>query len=226
MCKQDNYKKVDDYEKRLGIGHDIPRLKAAFEKAWDIRNFEIDKFWQRSAYFWGFIAFIFGGYVYSITCESSCIVKEMYLDLYIILLGSIFSVAWLLVIKGSKRWQDNWEAHIDKLEDEITGPLYKTLFYKGKWFFSVSKINERLAWVVITVWFFLFIRYIFDNCKMFKNMLECFSQFKIIIFVIIPIIAAIVFIILLPIKCQTAKGKIKADLKNKTCVFLERISGE
>ena len=226
MAKEDNYKEVTDYKERLGINHDIKRLKAAFKKAWELRSFEIDKFWQRSAYFWGFIAFIFGGYVYCITGESSGIAKTMYFDLYMILLGGIFSVAWLLVICGSKRWQDNWEAHIDELEDEITGPLYKTVYYKKrKNYYSVSKISKALAIVVIVVWCILLIRYFFDNCMMSMNTLPCFTQFKEFFFVMLPIIAAIVCVFLLFIKCQTANGKNKADLNGKG-VFLERLSGE
>jgi hypothetical protein len=230
MDEEENYKEVKDYKERLGINHDIKRQKAAFKKAWEIRNFEIDKFWQRSIYFWGFIALIFTGYVYCITSESSCIVKAMYFDLYMILLGGIFSVAWLLVICGSKRWQDNWEAHIDKLEDEITGPLYKTLYYKGKGrrYYSVSRINEALALVVIVVWCTLFIRYVFDNCTIFKNMLVCYPQIEKILFVMLPIIVAIGCVSNL-LKCETANGKIKADkadFQRKPGVFLERVSGE
>jgi hypothetical protein len=226
MCKKDRYKIVKDYKERLGVSHDIPRLKAAFKKAWELRSFEIDKFWQRSAYFWGFIALIFTGYGYCTTSESRYIAKAMFFDLYLILLGIIFSVGWFLVICGSKRWQDNWEAHIDELEDEITGPLYKTVYYKGKWYYSVSRISEVLAIVVIVVWCILLIRYFFDNCMMFKNILACFPQFEKIIFVILPIIAAIVCVFLLFIKCQTANGKNKADLNGRKSVFLERPPSE
>jgi hypothetical protein len=227
MGKEDNYKIVPDYKERLGINHGGKRrLKAAFKKAWELRSFEIDKFWQRSAYFWGFIAFIFGGYVYSITGESSSIARTMYFDLYMILLGGIFSVAWLLVIRGSIQWQNNWEAHIDKLEDEITGPLYKTVYYKGRWYYSVSRISEVLAVVVIVVWGILLIRYFFHNCIMLRNIFACFPQFEKILFVILPIIAAIVCVFLLFIKCQTANGKVKADLNGRKGVFLERPPGE
>jgi hypothetical protein len=229
MGKKDKYKVIKDYEDRLGINHNITRLEAAFKKAWELRSFEIDKFWQRSIYFWGFIAFIFGGYVYCITGVSSSIARAMYFDLYMILLGGIFSVAWLLVICGSKRWQDNWEAHIDELENEITGPLYKTVYYKGKEYYSVSKISKTLAQVVIIVWCILLIRYVFDNCTMFKDIFTYFPQVEISFFVILPIIATIGCVIHLSFCCKTANGKIyadKADFQGKTGVFLERLSGE
>jgi sensor histidine kinase YesM len=140
-----------------------------------------------------------------------------------ILLGGIFSVAWLLVICGSIQWQNNWEAHIDKLENKITGPLYKTVYYKGRCYYSVSKISKTLAWVVIAVWCILLIRYVLDNFIMFRNI---FTQFKKVSFVILPIIVAIVCVIHLLFCCKTANGKIKADLQGKPGVFLVRTSGE
>ena len=59
--------------------------------------------------------------------------------LILISLGLIFSVAWILVISGSKHWQENWGKHLDILEDYIAGPLYKTIYY-SKLFYSVSSI--------------------------------------------------------------------------------------
>jgi len=179
---------------QIGIEPEKKKLhKRAFKKAWKIRNFEIDKFWHRSAYFWGFIVLIFTGYFNAITGKSRASAKEMYLDLYLILLGCIFSVGWYLVICGSKRWQENWEKHIDKLEDNITGPLYKTVYYNGKTFYSVSKISQILSIVVASVWGFLFVRYIYDNHILFKMWFECSAQdVKFILFVLLPIMAAIV----------------------------------
>jgi hypothetical protein len=198
------------------------RLKAAFEKAWEVRNFEIEKFWQRSAYFWGFIALIFGGYVSIVTGESSVIANKMYLDLYLILLGIIFSFGWLLVIRGSKRWQENWEEHIDKLEDEITGPLYKIIYCApNKKFYSVSKINEILAIVVIKVWILLLARYVYDNYIYFKKILECPKQnIETILFMVLPVVFTFICIVFLfSKKAQTSIGKYKIK---KTEGFINR----
>ena len=205
------------YNEKFGINPKNNDLhKKAFKKAWEIRNFEIDKFWQRSLYFWGFISLIFTGYIIIITSDTKDIVEKMHIDLYMILLGCIFSVGWFLVIRGSKRWQDNWEEHIDKLEDKITGPLYKTIYYKGKKFYSVSKINEILALVVIAVWLLLFARYIYDNYKFFCNAFKCFSQnTEFYIFVLLPIIAAIgCIIILFSRPAQTDGGEVEAESPN------------
>jgi hypothetical protein len=198
----------------------------AFKKAWEIRNFEINKFWQRSAYFWGFIALIFGGYIKIITGESRILLDDMHLDLYLILLGIIFSVGWLLAICGSNRWQENWEAHIDESEDGITGPLYKTIYCKNKQFFSVTKISKILAWVVIIIWGLLFLQYIFINYNIFKRIFECLEEpLKEIIFVLVPIIGTVVCIIILRIIGRTSKGEYKMHLENEKGEFFERKKG-
>lgn len=39
------------------------KIEFAYERAWQNRDFEINKFWTRAAYFWGFIVLIFGAYL-------------------------------------------------------------------------------------------------------------------------------------------------------------------
>ena len=73
--------------------------------------------------------------------------------------GLIFAFAWYLVNRASKFWQSNWEAHVDLLEDEVSGPLYKTVLsdrtpwwqVHGAYQFSVSKINQILSFYVTLV---------------------------------------------------------------------------
>jgi hypothetical protein len=45
----------------------------------------------------------------------------------------------------------------------VTGPLYKTIYFSGDRFYSVSKLNEVMAIVVIVVWVGLFGQYLFGN---------------------------------------------------------------
>ena len=73
----------------------------------------------------------------------------------------ILSVGWYLVNRGSKYWQENWEKHVDVLEDETIGPLYKTTIAKEEFNFSrfwsgypfsVSKINQIISLFIVLVW--------------------------------------------------------------------------
>jgi hypothetical protein len=155
----------DEYSRVFGIGSDIDsdktKMREAYTRTWKNRDFEIDKFWTRSAYFWGFIAAIFAGYTAVMTSEFGQEARAMNLDVYLITLGLLFSIAWLLVIKGSKQWQQNWEAHIDRLEDKITGPLYKTVHRTDKTFYSVSNVNKAMAWIVLVTWIVLYLHWFF-----------------------------------------------------------------
>ena len=77
--------------------------------------------------------------------------------------------------RGSKYWQENWENHIELLEDKITGPLYKTVLerpgtvdpkesfsWQDRWVhgprkISVSKVNATVSLFITSVWFILMI---------------------------------------------------------------------
>lgn len=161
---------------------DNKKIKYAYERAWANRDFEINKFWTRAAYFWGFIVLIFGAYFKTLDSK-----ENIFLQLVIICLGIIFSIAWHYVIRGSKRWQENWEKHIDMLEDFISGPLYKTIYYKNT-FYSVSKINEILSVVIIIVWIALLSNYCWTE-KILKQL-----DFKLTSIFIMTIIFSIVII--------------------------------
>jgi hypothetical protein len=167
--KRINYDPIEwsDYYKKFGIDIDNTDkpivnkdiLEKAYSKAWENRDFEINKLWTRAAYFWGFIVLTFGGYITLLTSAHPEKAIDMHLDLYLLLLGLLFSITWYLVMLGSKTWQHNWEAHIDRLENYISGPIYKTVYYSGARFYSVSKLNEIIALVVIMVWGGLLIQY-------------------------------------------------------------------
>jgi len=101
------------------------KREKALEYALDIRKFEIELYWQRATYFWTFIGAIFAGY-FAVQASETALRQ----DLAVVLscLGFVFSIAWLCVNRGSKQWQENWENHVDSLEDNVIGPLYKCGF--------------------------------------------------------------------------------------------------
>lgn len=132
-----------------------PLREEALKYAHDIRKFEIELYWKRATYFWTFIAAAFAGY-FALQKDGD------YANLYVVCgLGFTFSLALYLVNRGSGAWQRNWEAHVDLLEDAITGPLYKTLInrrtYKllhlaEPYAFSPSRINNLLSLSITVVW--------------------------------------------------------------------------
>lgn len=134
----------------------------ALEHALDIRKFEIGLYWQRATYFWTLIAATFAGYFAVLAAEH---MKDKEFNAFVLAcIGVVFSLAWFLTNRGSKFWQENWENHVDMLEDELTGPLYKTIlhrpkeksllarFIEGPAPYSVSQINQWVSLFTILMW--------------------------------------------------------------------------
>ena len=157
------------------------KREEALKIALDIRKFELDLYWKRAAYFWTFIAAAFGAYflLYRTGSQNSP-------DILIIIacLGFTFSLAWYLANRGSKFWSGNWELHVDYLEDEKLGPLYKTVTAKENFKvrhllraypFSVAKINQVLNLYVVTIWFFLII-YSFSERLNWNEPFQLFNE--------------------------------------------------
>jgi hypothetical protein len=66
-------------------------------------------------------------------------------------LGALTAFANFLSARGSKFWQQNWERHIDMLEDDIEGRLHKTVWLTMTPF-SVSGINKMLSVFFVLFW--------------------------------------------------------------------------
>lgn len=133
--------------------------RQALDRAWSVRNFEIDLYWKRSLYFWGFqVAFLAGGGVaFGMLNEADRQVEPFLLAFgaLLSLLGCISATLWAALERGSKDWQDNWERHIDLLEEEFTGAIYKTYVVpadKNGRSFSVSKLNSWMTLATAGFW--------------------------------------------------------------------------
>ena len=120
--------------------------------------------WKRATYFWTFIAATLAGFV---AIQASQSTNKVDLSVLLCNLGIIFSFGWSCVNRGSKYWQENWEYHVDMLEDQAQGPLYKVVLSRhsphgvaewcahlltGPTAFSVSKINQLISVFVTIMW--------------------------------------------------------------------------
>ncbi|MBV36358.1 MAG: hypothetical protein CMP47_13045 [Rickettsiales bacterium] len=154
--------KYDEKFKGQSIS-DKTKWENAYRMAIDTRKFEIEMYWKRATYFWAFIAVTFAGYGLIQRAEE----PDQNLAFILACFGFVLSFAWFYANKGSKQWQENWEHHVDQLEDKVTGPLYKTVLKRGnekKWakkietFFvgpsrhSVSKINQLISLYMTLIW--------------------------------------------------------------------------
>lgn len=136
------------------------KRRLAFEKAHEIRRFEIELYWKRTTYFWAFIAFSFGAYIAVVSSERKEFTDRENYAFVITCIGFIFSLSWYLVNRASKHWQTNWEMIIDDLEDEFTGCLMKRhIENNNKWYeltssyrFSISRINQIVSLFITIIW--------------------------------------------------------------------------
>jgi len=161
-------KNSTEYNSNILSGLTAEQKKDRLDKILDIRKFEIELYWKRATYFWSFIAAAFTAY--GATYDKVELLRFQFLSICI---GLVFSVAFYLVNRASKFWQENWEQHTDYMEDSIIGKLYKiTLpqsecedFFKPleRYSTSVSKINILLSLFIVVIWTILYINFIWTR---------------------------------------------------------------
>lgn len=207
MLNQKQSMTESQYKEYFGIDP-VNKLKAkkALKHALDIRKFEIELYWKRAAYFWALIVVAFTGY-FAILGAKDLADKE-YLAYIVSCIGFLFTWAWFLVNRGSKYYQENWENHVDMLEDVVTGPLYKTILHRpeqqdciekyltGPEAISVSKTNQWVSLFTLFIWITLLLHAFSDFS---------FSLCSIIIHAFIALIT-IVFAVLMYRKGKTHQG--------------------
>lgn len=176
-------KKEDNKEKEIKEDKVLAILKEKLNRSYNLRDFEIEHYWKRTNYFWGFTAATFAGFFLLIS-KSDCNSYNLIYLLIICSLGIIFSLGWWLVNLGSKVWQENWENKIWKYQkliherevliysdDEIlyTSPDVKYDYFKKP--YSVSKVNLFISQIVFCLWWllmaYLLIRPYIENYNLF-----------------------------------------------------------
>ena len=146
----DNYWYVV-FGKQNSAGVSVKKVEKALDRVHDIRKFEIDFYWRRSTYFWGFQVVIFAGLAALLSAEK----ENIFFLLMLAYAGLLTAWAWFFVNKGSKYWKENWEKHIDSLEGhKEIAKLHKVTFGNNE-VYSVSKINLTVSKAFIAVWFFV-----------------------------------------------------------------------
>ncbi len=124
---------------------------AALARAHELRKFEIENYWKRATYFWAFqlAAFTLFGLLWQAVAADK-------LDRTALLipagLGAITAQVGWLTAKGSKFWQENWEGHVDMLEQFGEGRLTQTIILRGGQQYSVTRANEALMLLLVCGW--------------------------------------------------------------------------
>lgn len=159
------------------------KLKEAYKRAHEIRQFEIELYWKRATYFWAFELVALTGlgalFFKHLEAESS---KQITGALLLVSFGgTLITYLWMLVLRGSKSWQKNWEKHVDILEYYFSGNLYKCMFLNGKNPFSSSAASQAIVavflffWAICLIFSFNTLINLFDFFK--DNIFICFCIF-------------------------------------------------
>ena len=149
-------------------------LKEIRKDYYKIRKFEIQNLWQRSIFLATFIVLLFTGY-------GTLLEKLMSYDglqsiighiicCLLALTGSIFSILWIMMAKGSKAWFEIYESKIGDIEKEIILNIPEDHRMQGgspeklnnslrSWdpgAYSVSKINILIGQELWVIWIVIF----------------------------------------------------------------------
>jgi hypothetical protein len=141
------------------VKEDDGRKNRAHAYAAETLHNEVERFWKRSLFFWGFIAAAFVGY--GVLIEK----KDPDLPLAISCFGLICSFAWTLANRGSKYWQFHWE---EKLKSVELGSLGRRLFAEdiensdnslwGGKRYSVTRLSIALSDFTVLIWLALAVK--------------------------------------------------------------------
>lgn len=135
---------------------DIESLKKAFDVAHENRKLEIGLFWQRSLFFWGFVASALVGY-------GAAYGKSTILSTILALFGFVCSVVWASGNRGSKYWQEYWENKVNFYQHYTTGNIFydRAPHHPKIWEnyaprrISVSKLTMALSDYMVFLWLVL-----------------------------------------------------------------------
>lgn len=223
------------------------KRKEAYEKAHSIRQFEIGLFWQRATYYWAFILAAFTahfaliGMLFDSEKEKTFSIKKLYdlsgLSLFALAVTAFFcyffSLCWVLMNKGSKFWQKNWENHIDMLQREFSGDLYKVIpntnnkkqfsccpFSLKAYDYSVSKITMVTSIALMIASFVMFVFYIIILISKYICKTLPFYNCRWIFGIIILLFFFVLFTWFV---CQTTKGNTSNKKDNLICKIIKRL---
>ncbi|MDQ7101849.1 MULTISPECIES: hypothetical protein [unclassified Serratia (in: enterobacteria)] len=147
---------------------DYRKIEEAYNKAHDIRKFEIELYWKRSTYFWTFISVLVAvcGVISTAFLKDGKFGTELRSFLFCTsILGYFISLHFLITCISGKQWQENWERHIDILESYFSGNIYKLNLVKGDIRYSISLSNEVIASAITFVWIIIIIYSMLDIPK-------------------------------------------------------------
>ena len=137
----------------MNDGAPSDREKARYKASVKALEFELDQFWKRSLFFWGFIGAAFIAFA---TANGQPLMQGAISGF-----GFVCSMTWTLANRGSKFWYESWELERRAAEKPVTGILYGRWHRKKEssgfsWLtaerYSPSKLTIALSDYVAALW--------------------------------------------------------------------------
>lgn len=177
-------------------------------------QFELEQFWKRSLFFWGFI----GAALVALSAAD----KHFALQGVIASFGFVCSMVWTLGNRGSKYWFEVWQRKHEKAETLVTGVLYGDLCPKTpeetnleketnlkKWLqgrrYSPSKLTIALSDYVVLLWFGLLVSRFVKILPAFRP--NHFSEDCLAWLTCSFMLSSIAYAVLLVVVCHVKPGK-------------------
>ena len=122
--------------------------------AHDVRKFEIELTWKRSAYMGTFQGFLIAALGFMLAKAAPMDEWARFFSVFVCIAGLFLSRAWILINTGSKFWQRYWEQYLiekgDKTDYESQSKSFKDKL--GKYpRFSIARTNIRVSWFFFLV---------------------------------------------------------------------------
>ncbi|WP_291285387.1 hypothetical protein [Flavobacterium sp.] len=155
-------------------------LRYTLNRLYECRNLEISNLWQRSVFLSVFLILCFSAYGYltlemisKLVEEPNKLKNELLINticLFIVFVGMIFSIIWILMSKASKGWYEVYESAIHKFEndhyldlklphDNIMGNMEldeqnksRNIFSTKAGSYSPSRINIAIGQISLCLW--------------------------------------------------------------------------
>lgn len=133
------------------------QLKLILNYAAEVRRFEIERFWQRSLFFWGFIGASLLAY--------ATLRRDDLSQLLIASFGFLSSLAWALANRAGKYWHESWEQKVERYQQAVLGTdlfsrreIVKNSGILRGARYSASKLTIAMSDLSVILWLVLGLR--------------------------------------------------------------------
>lgn len=188
--------------------------------------------WRKATFFWALFAVVFASYGVALKSLESHTYDSITSSTFLVCIASLgiyTATAWVYVLKSARFWYKCYERHIQYLEDEHQGKLYKTFshLYPFGWLdkimgfnpISSSKVEQQLGILITGFWALVLVKSfsIFHFFIIQYSMENGIAQLLHVYFIDVSIVIAMIAILI-----SRLRNTIKRSFSNSAYIDTER----